>query len=125
VLYWAALVPNGERNTLRHIAADVYRETGTVRAIGALQGERCPGHRRDTTGVKGIELADKDSVVGMMIVQREATILVVTANGMGKCSNISDYRVQKRGGKGLIIVNRPAKTGDVSVDHGGYAPRMS
>jgi DNA gyrase subunit A len=68
---------------------------------------------RDTTGVKGIELAEKgDHVIGMVVIKRDATLLVVTEKGMGKCSPIDDYRVQKRGGKGIITVNRTDKTGD-------------
>jgi DNA gyrase subunit A len=68
---------------------------------------------RDTTGVKGIELRPDDAVVGMVVIKREATLLVVTEKGLGKCSHIDDYRVQKRGGKGIITVNRTDKTGDV------------
>src|SRR5690349_21238572 len=68
---------------------------------------------RDTTGVKGIELREGDVVVGMVIIKRDATLLVVTAKGMGKCSEIGEYRVQKRGGKGIITLNRTDKTGDV------------
>ncbi len=68
---------------------------------------------RDTTGVKGIELAPEDRVVGMVVVKREATLLVVTEKGLGKCTNIGDYRVQKRGGKGIITRNRTEKTGNV------------
>jgi DNA gyrase subunit A len=68
---------------------------------------------RDTTGVKGIELREGDSLVGMVVIKRDATILVVTERGLGKCSNIDDYRVQRRGGKGIITVNRTEKTGDV------------
>jgi len=68
---------------------------------------------RDTTGVKGIELRESDVVVGMVIIKRDATLLVVTTKGMGKCSQIDEYRVQKRGGKGIITVNRTDKTGDV------------
>ena len=68
---------------------------------------------RDTTGVKGVELREGDSVIGMVVIKRDATMLVVTENGLGKCSNIDDYRVQKRGGKGIITVNRTEKTGDV------------
>lgn len=68
---------------------------------------------RDTTGVRGIDLASDDQVVGMVVVKREATLLVVTANGLGKCTVIGDYRVQKRGGKGIITLNRTEKTGDV------------
>jgi DNA gyrase subunit A len=67
---------------------------------------------RDTTGVKGIELADKDEVIGMVVIKRDSTLLVVTERGMGKCSPIDDYRVQKRGGKGIITVHRTDKTGD-------------
>jgi DNA gyrase subunit A len=68
---------------------------------------------RDTTGVKGVELAEGDVVKGMVVVRREATLLVVTSKGMGKCSPIDEYRVQKRGGKGIITLNRTDKTGDV------------
>jgi DNA gyrase subunit A len=68
---------------------------------------------RDTTGVKGIELRAGDEVVGMVVIRRDATILVVTENGMGKCSNLDEYRVQRRGGKGIITVNRTGRTGDV------------
>jgi DNA gyrase subunit A len=68
---------------------------------------------RDTTGVKGIELRTGDTVVGMVVLKRDATILVVTELGMGKCSNLDEYRVQKRGGKGIITVNRTERTGDV------------
>ncbi|MEO5590057.1 MAG: DNA gyrase subunit A [Gemmatimonadaceae bacterium] len=68
---------------------------------------------RDTTGVKGISLRKGDGVVGMVVIRRDATILVVTEKGLGKCSNIDDYRVQKRGGKGIITVNRTDRTGDV------------
>jgi DNA gyrase subunit A len=68
---------------------------------------------RDTTGVKGIELRPADEVVGMVVIKREATLLVVTELGLGKCSEVSDYRVQKRGGKGILTLNRTTKTGDV------------
>ncbi len=67
---------------------------------------------RDTTGVKGIELAKDDRVIGMVVIKREANLLVVTEKGMGKCSPIDEYRVQKRGGKGIITVHRTEKTGD-------------
>jgi len=67
---------------------------------------------RDTTGVKGIELGLEDEVIGMVVIKREANLLVVTERGLGKCSPIDDYRVQKRGGKGIITVNRTVKTGN-------------
>jgi len=68
---------------------------------------------RDTTGVKGVELRPGDQLVGMVVIKREATLLVVTEKGLGKCSEVSEYRVQKRGGKGILTLNRTAKTGDV------------
>ena len=68
---------------------------------------------RDTTGVKGIELGPRDEVIGMVVLKREANLLVVTERGMGKCSPIDEYRVQRRGGKGIITVHRTEKTGDV------------
>jgi DNA gyrase subunit A len=67
---------------------------------------------RDTTGVKGIELGEKDEVIGMVVIKRDANLLVVTERGMGKCSPIDEYRVQKRGGKGIITLHRTEKTGD-------------
>src|SRR5687768_4730082 len=67
---------------------------------------------RDTTGVKGIELSDKDELIGMVVIKRDANLLVVTERGMGKCSPIDEYRVQKRGGKGIITLHRTEKTGD-------------
>src|SRR5512146_153640 len=67
---------------------------------------------RDTTGVKGVELGPRDEVIGMVVIKREANLLVVTEKGMGKCSPIDEYRVQKRGGKGIITVHRTEKTGD-------------
>ncbi|MEJ7757994.1 MAG: DNA gyrase subunit A [Gemmatimonadaceae bacterium] len=68
---------------------------------------------RDTTGVRGIDLKPDDAVIGMVVVKREATILVVTERGLGKCSHIDDYRVQRRGGKGIITVHRTERTGNV------------
>ena len=67
---------------------------------------------RDTTGVKGIELGARDQLIGMVVIKREATLLVVAEKGIGKCSPIDDYRVQKRGGKGIITIHRTDKTGD-------------
>jgi DNA gyrase subunit A len=69
---------------------------------------------RDTTGVKGITLGDGDRVVGMVVVKRnEATLLVATANGLGKCTSLDDYRIQRRGGKGILTLKKTEKTGEV------------
>ena len=66
---------------------------------------------RATTGVKGIELDQGDKVIGMVVIRRDATLLVVTEKGLGKRSELAEYRVQKRGGKGLITLKRTDKTG--------------
>jgi DNA gyrase subunit A len=68
---------------------------------------------RGTAGVRGIMLAKDDRVIGMVVVRREATLLVVAERGLGKRSPLGDYRVQKRGGKGIITLKRTGKTGDV------------
>jgi DNA gyrase subunit A len=66
---------------------------------------------RATTGVKGIELESSDAVIGMVVVRRDATLLVVSEKGFGKRSELSEYRVQKRGGKGIITFHNTDKTG--------------
>jgi DNA gyrase subunit A len=68
---------------------------------------------RATTGVRGIELEPGDRVIGMVVIRREATLLVVTEKGLGKRSPLGDYRVQRRGGKGIITLRQSEKTGAV------------
>lgn len=68
---------------------------------------------RTATGVRGVTLAhDKDEVVGMIAVEdSSATVLVVSEKGYGKRTNIDDYRVTNRGGKGVKTINVTEKTG--------------
>ncbi|MEE8335781.1 MAG: DNA gyrase subunit A, partial [Candidatus Neomarinimicrobiota bacterium] len=67
---------------------------------------------RKTMGVIGIRLSSsKDRVVGMLVVKREGTILVATEKGMGKRTDIIQYRVQTRGGKGVMTMRITEKTG--------------
>ena len=67
---------------------------------------------RKTMGVRGIRLSGKeDRVVGMVIIKREGTVLVVTENGYGKRTKIVNYRTQKRGGKGIITMKTTDKVG--------------
>jgi len=72
---------------------------------------------RATTGVRGISLAEGDRVIGMVVVRKstaeDATLLVVSENGAGKRSRIEDYRLQNRGGKGVINFRITEKTGKV------------
>jgi len=67
---------------------------------------------RKTMGVKGITLSSKeDHVIGMLVVRREGTILVATEKGMGKRTDVIQYRTQTRGGKGVMTMRCTEKTG--------------
>ncbi|MEP6689831.1 MAG: DNA gyrase subunit A, partial [Gemmatimonadaceae bacterium] len=68
---------------------------------------------RDTTGVKGVELSAEDVVVGMVVIKRDSNLLVVAEKGLGKLTPIDEYRVQRRGGKGIITLKVTDKTGTV------------
>ncbi|MGB2770667.1 MAG: DNA gyrase subunit A [Candidatus Zixiibacteriota bacterium] len=68
---------------------------------------------RAAYGVKGINLAKNDRVIGMVVVKRDATLLSVTENGFGKRTNIADYRVTNRGGKGIINIRTTQRNGKV------------
>ena len=74
-----------------------------VRAVG-----------RTSYGVKAVTLDDaEDEVVSMVGVRRQATLLAVTENGYGKRSEISEYRVSHRGGKGIITIKTTERNGNV------------
>jgi len=68
---------------------------------------------RNASGVRGIKLADEnDEVIGMVSVHNfDDEILVVSENGYGKRSNIDDYRITNRGGKGVKTISITEKTG--------------
>src|SRR6201986_942415 len=68
---------------------------------------------RTATGVRGISLdSDNDEVVGMISIDNpETTVLVVSEKGYGKRTDIDDYRVTNRGGKGVKTMNITDKTG--------------
>ncbi len=70
---------------------------------------------RNASGVRGIRLAGKDDeVIGMISVNdMESNILVVSENGYGKRSNLEDYRITNRGGKGVKTINVTEKTGNL------------
>lgn len=67
---------------------------------------------RTATGVRAVKLAKGDYVIGLVAVTRpSATILVITDKGYGKRSELGDYRVTNRGGKGVITVKTTDKVG--------------
>ena len=71
---------------------------------------------RSAQGVIGIKLDDDDFVIGMESIiasNRQATLLAITENGFGKRTELEEYRVQNRGGKGVITYKITPKTGDI------------
>jgi DNA gyrase subunit A len=68
---------------------------------------------RSATGVRGITLEKGDGVVSLAVVVPDATLLVAGEYGIGKRTDFGEYRVQSRGGKGIITMKTTEKTGVV------------
>ena len=69
---------------------------------------------RTARGVRGITLRDQDEVVAMAVVRPGGTLLTVTENGYGKRTELDEYRVQSRGGLGIISIQVSARNGHVA-----------
>src|SRR5689334_3291775 len=91
---------------------DIVLATGHAMSI-RFQEKDVRDWGRRPPGVKGTELDKKDHVIDMVVVRRKSTLLVVTEKGMGKRSELDEYRVQHRGGRGIITLKRSDKTGDI------------
>jgi DNA gyrase subunit A len=70
---------------------------------------------RVAAGVRGIRLKENDFLVGAGVLEENSkkTILTVTENGYGKRSSAEDYRIQKRGGKGVFAIKSSKRNGNV------------
>ena len=68
---------------------------------------------RTAYGVRGITLRDGDEVVGMEVLRPGGTILTATVNGYGKRTEIDEYRIQGRGGSGIINIQTTDRNGKV------------
>lgn len=68
---------------------------------------------RVSRGVKGIDLASEDEIVSVAIHEEEADLFVATNEGFGKRTPLSEFRVQNRGGKGVICMKLTDKNGQV------------
>jgi len=101
-----ARLTNGSNNVLLAL-----KSGKTVR----FNEEKVRSMGRNAAGVRGITLGHaKDEVIGMICVEgAESTILVVSEKGYGKRSEIDDYRVTNRGGKGVKTLNITDKTGNL------------
>ena len=78
---------------------------------------------RSSMGVIGMNLDDGDEIVGMQLKSQGESLLIVTENGMGKRTDISEFTLQRRGGKGLKCYKITERTGyvvgvkSVNTDH--------
>lgn len=70
---------------------------------------------RVTRGVRGIRLDEDDYLIGMAVERENATLLSVTEKGYGKRSQLGDYRLQARGGKGIMNYNITERTGNIAA----------
>jgi DNA gyrase subunit A len=66
---------------------------------------------RPATGVRGINIEKGDAVVALAVVEKDATLLVAGEQGIGKRTDFEEYRIQSRGGKGIITMKTTDKTG--------------
>jgi DNA gyrase subunit A len=99
-----AVVTSGKDEILLGTRAGmaIHFSEGDVRPMG-----------RTAYGVKGIELEEGDAVVSLEVVRAGGTVLTVTANGYGKRTALEEYRLQSRGGKGLINIKASERNGPV------------
>ncbi|HEV3216260.1 MAG TPA: DNA gyrase subunit A [Vicinamibacterales bacterium] len=81
-------------------------------AIRFLEGDVRP-MGRSAYGVKGISLREGDEVVAMEVVRPGSTLLTVTEHGYGKRTELDEYRVQSRGGVGIINIQTTERNGRV------------
>ncbi|MFI5265515.1 MAG: DNA gyrase C-terminal beta-propeller domain-containing protein, partial [Candidatus Levyibacteriota bacterium] len=70
---------------------------------------------RSSMGVRGIKLVGDDEVVTAEVIDKNSTknLLVITANGIGKKTKVSEFRNQNRGGQGIRVANITEKTGKI------------
>ena len=78
-----------------------------------FEEEDVRGTGRTSMGVRGINLADRDEVIGMQLVTQGSDLLIVSEKGMGKRTLINEFVTQNRGGKGVKCYKITEKTGNV------------
>lgn len=111
----AAGLKEGDRildATLSDGTAEIMLLTRNGRAIRFAEGD-VSVMGRTAQGVKGIDLRDDDRVVGMLLIRREAAVLTVTEDGMGKRTDVGEFPLQNRGGLGTLAVPSSGRTGPV------------
>jgi DNA gyrase subunit A len=97
---------------LTHGGQEIVLGTENGKAIRFSEEDvRCMG--RATRGVKGIGLKGDDKVKGIVVVDKNATLLTVCENGFGKRTDYSEYSVQRRSGQGVINIKTSERNGKV------------
>ena len=91
---------------------EIFIGTRAGQAIRFRQADARPMGRA-ARGVRGIRLRAGDEVVAMTVVRPDATLLTVTENGYGKRTELGEYRVQSRGGVGIISIQASERNGRV------------
>jgi DNA gyrase subunit A len=101
----------------------IKQTTGTSNVIIVTRNGKCISFSEDDVrpmgrqagGVRAIKLEDDDEVVAMELAELTEELLVVTKNGFGKRTPVEDYRLQARGGKGLLTYDKSKfkKTGEL------------
>ena len=87
---------------ITHDGMSIHFNESDVRSMG-----------RSAAGVRGINLSKGDELVALAIVVPDAKLLVAGENGIGKRTDFEEYRIQSRGGKGIITMKTTEKTGAV------------
>jgi len=113
----AVSMPEGDKDELIEVGItdgsfDIILATRNGQAIHFPE-EKVRPMGRTARGVKGINLGKDDFVISMVVVKRMTTLLSVTENGYGKRSEISDYRITNRAGKGIINIKTSGRNGKV------------
>ena len=91
---------------------NVFLCTAKGKSVRFLEADIRPSGRV-ARGVRGIRLANDDSLIGMEVLSHGQTLFAVTENGYGKRTSIDEYPVQKRGGKGVITIKTSVRNGNV------------
>ncbi len=112
----AATIKEGDELVTASITdghADIFLATRNGKSIRFNETDVRP-MGRTAAGVRGIRLSGDDRMVAMVVIaDHDGTLLTVTENGYGKRTPISEYRVQSRGGKGIINIKATEKVGKV------------
>lgn len=108
------LMPGDELVQVRLTPGRLKLILGTAKGLAVKfdeQDVRAMG--RTAAGVRAVKLSKEDYVIGLEVALEIASLLTVTENGYGKRSPISEYRLIKRGGKGVINIKTEGRNGNV------------